>query len=44
MMQRQAEEMGLSLEAFAYKFGLVSVGASENGWFWDEALGFSRKR
>lgn len=43
MMQRQAEEMGLSLEAFAYKFGLVSVGASENGWFWDEALGFSRK-
>lgn len=44
LMQRQAQEMDMSLEAFAYKFGMVSVGASENGWFWNEALGFSRKR
>ncbi|MGO3712709.1 type I-F CRISPR-associated helicase Cas3f [Alcaligenes aquatilis] len=43
LMQRQAQEMDLPLEAFAHKFGMVSVGASENGWFWNEALGFSRK-
>lgn len=43
LMERQAAEMDMSLEQFARRFGVVSVGASDQGWRWSESLGFSRK-
>ncbi|WP_341667307.1 type I-F CRISPR-associated helicase Cas3f [Alcaligenes sp. SDU_A2] len=43
LMERQAQDMDMPLDAFARRFGLVSVTASDQGWRWHESLGFSRK-
>ena len=42
-MAGQAEAMDLPLDRFALKYARVSLPASENGWYWHPAFGFSRK-
>jgi len=40
-MESQAEELGLTLDAFALRYARASLPASEQGWRWHRALGFA---
>jgi CRISPR-associated endonuclease/helicase Cas3 len=43
-LESLAEEMGLSPEVCARRFGTLSLDQNTNGWVFHPALGFTRKR